>query len=77
MQSETIQLETLRQKIEDALYESAMNTEMLERGAAGSDKEKKRESVTRLDSQAKALKEELKELLTRLRSQIHNLCRSG
>jgi len=69
MQSEAIQLETLRQKIEDALYESAMNTEMLERGAAGSDREKKRESVTRLDSQAKALKEELKGLLSRLRSQ--------
>lgn len=70
MHPETIQLETLRQKIEDALYESAMKSEMLDRGKPGAAETKKtREYVNQLDSQAKALTEELQQTIAATRLQ--------
>lgn len=60
MHPETIQLETLRQKIEDTYAASVMQSEMLDRGAVARAKEKEtREFVDRHNNQAKALKEEL------------------
>lgn len=64
MHADAVQLETLRQKIEDALYESAMKSEMLDRGKPSAAETKKtRETINQLDSQAKALKEELKQTI--------------
>ena len=70
MHPETIQLETLRQKIEDTYAASVMQSEMLDRGAVARAKEKEtREFVDRHNNQAKALKEELKQMIAATRSQ--------
>ena len=70
MHAEAVQLEALRQKIEDALYESAMNSEMLDRGKPSAAETKKtRETINQLDRQAKALKEELKQTIAATRLQ--------
>lgn len=70
MHPEAIQLETLRQNIEDVLYESAMGSEMLDRGKPSPAEAKKtREYVNQLDSQAKALKDEFNHMIAATRLQ--------
>ena len=70
MLTETIQLETLRQKIEDTYEASAAPSEMLDRGMVAPAKQKEtREFVNQHNNQAKALKEELKQLIAATRSQ--------
>jgi hypothetical protein len=70
MLKETIQLETVRQKIEDTYEASVMQSEMLDRGMVARAKEKEtREFVNQHNNQAKALKEELKQLIAATRSQ--------
>lgn len=65
MHPEVIQLETLRQKIEDALYDSAMQSEMRDRSKLSSAEAKKtQESIEQLDSQAKAMQEELRQSIS-------------
>ncbi len=67
---ETIQLETVRQKIEDTYAASVDQSEMLDRGMLKGAKEKEaREFVNQHNNQAKALKEELKQLIAATRSQ--------
>lgn len=70
MHPETIQLETLRQRIEDTYEASVMQSEMLDRGMVASAKEKEtREFVNQHNNQAKALREELRQLIAATRSQ--------
>jgi len=70
MLTETIRLETLRQKTEDALYEGAMQSEMRDRSKLSPAEAKKvQESINQLDSQAKAFKEELKQMIAATRLQ--------
>ena len=70
MLTETIQLETVRQKIEDTYEASVAQSEMLDRGMVDRGKEKEtREFVNRHNNQAKALKDELKQLISATRSQ--------
>ena len=70
MHPEAVKLETLRQKIEDTYAASVMQSEMLDRGAVARAKEKEtREFVDRHNNQAKALKEELKQMIAATRSQ--------
>ena len=70
MHPETIQLETVRQKIEDTYAASVDQSEMLDRGMLKGAKEKEaREFVNQHNNQAKALKEELKQLSAATRSQ--------
>ncbi len=70
MHPETIQLETARQKIEDTYAASVAQSEMLDRGMMTGAKEKEaREFVDRHNNQAKALKEELRQLIAATRAQ--------
>ena len=70
MLTETIQLETLRQKIEDASYEAGDKTDYLSYGKPNAAEAKKtQEYIKQLDSQAKALQAELKQLIADVRSQ--------
>jgi hypothetical protein len=70
MLAETIQLETLRQKIEDVEYEAGSQSDYLDRG--GPNPAQVRQAQTRIDkmnSQSQLLKAELKELIARVRVQ--------
>lgn len=70
MHPETIQLETVRQKIEDTYEASAADSEMLDRSMVASARQKEtREFVDQHNNQAKVLKEELKQLIAATRSQ--------
>ena len=70
MFAESVQLETLRQKIEDALYEGANQSEMRDRSKLPpGEATKVQESIRQLDSQAKALQAELKQLIASVRLQ--------
>lgn len=70
MLTETIQLETLRQKIEDVNYESGDRANYLDYGKPHAAEAKKtQEYIKQLDSQAKALRAELKQLIASVRSQ--------
>lgn len=70
MLTETIQLETLRQKIEDAEYEAGNQSDYLDRGKPNSGQAKHaQERIDKLNSQSKALKAELKQLIAAMRSQ--------
>lgn len=70
MHPETIQLEKLRQKIEDALYEGAMQSEMRDRMKLSPAEAKKvQDAIKGHDSQAKTLQAEFKQLIADMRSQ--------
>jgi ribosomal protein L16 Arg81 hydroxylase len=70
MHPEAIQLETLRQKIEDALTEGANQSEMRDHNQLSPAEAKKaQDTINQLDSQAKALQAELKQLIASVRSQ--------
>ena len=70
MLAETLQLETLRQKIEDVEYEAGSQSDYLDRGKPSAKEAKHaQESINKLNEQTKALQAELKDLIARLRSQ--------
>ena len=70
MLAETIQLETLRQKIEDVEYEAGDRSDYLDRGQPNSSQAKQaKELIDKLSNQSKALKAQLKELITTVRVQ--------
>jgi hypothetical protein len=70
MLAETIQLETLRQKIEDVDYESGSKSDYLDRmRPKPSEAKQVQEAMDKLNEESKALKTEFKELLTSIRSQ--------
>ena len=70
MLAETIQLEKLRQKIEDVDYEAGSKSDYLDR-ARPKPKEAKQvqEAMDTLNEKSKVLKAEFKDLLTNMRSQ--------
>ena len=70
MFTETIQLETLRQKIEDTEYEAGDRSDYLDHGKPNQAQAKQaQELIAKLNSESKALKAELKELITAVRAQ--------
>lgn len=70
MLAEAIQLETLRQKIEDAEYEAGNQSDYLDRGKPNARQTKQaQELIDRLNKESKALKAQLKDLITTVRSQ--------
>src|SRR5262245_45539179 len=70
MHTETMQLETVRQKIEDTYAASVDQSEMLDRGILSGAKEKEaREFVNQHNNQAKTFKEELTQLIAAARAQ--------
>lgn len=70
MLAETIQLEKLRQKIEDAEYEAGDRADYLDRGKPNAaEATRARETIDRLNSQSKALKAELRQLITTVRAE--------
>jgi hypothetical protein len=70
MLAKTIQLETLRQKIEDVQYEAAMHSDYLDRGGADPGRAKKAQDlVNTLNQRTKTLQAEFKELIGTVRSQ--------
>jgi hypothetical protein len=70
MHPETIQPETLRQKIEDLMYESGDRANYLDYGKPKAAEAKKtQETIKQLDNQAKALQAELKLLIADMRAQ--------
>ena len=69
MHPQAVQLETLRQKIEDVLYESGNQSDYLDRGKPNASQAKKaQELMTDLNNQGKALQAELKQLIATTRS---------
>lgn len=69
MHPEAVQLEGLRQRIEDVLYESGNQSDYLDRGKPNSSQAKKaQELVTELNNQGKALQAELKQMIATTRS---------
>jgi len=70
MHSETIQLETLRQKIEDAEFEAGDRSDYLDYGKPNAAEAKQaRDLIETLNSQSKASRLELKQLIERVRTQ--------
>ncbi|MBK9928185.1 MAG: hypothetical protein IPP66_23200 [Anaerolineales bacterium] len=70
MLPETIQLETLRQKIEDSEYEAGDKTDYLSYGKPNAAQAKQaKELIERLNQESKSARAELKQLLTTLRAQ--------
>ncbi len=70
MFQETIQIEKLRQQIEDAGYESGSQSDYLDRGNPNKQQaQNAREYMARLDSTSRTLKVELHELLLTFRRQ--------
>jgi hypothetical protein len=70
MHPETIQLETLRQKIEDVEYEAGNQSDYLDRGRPNPSQAKKaQETINQLNEQTRTLQAELKDLIARVRSQ--------
>ena len=69
MHPEAVQLEVLRQKIEDVLYESGNQSDYMDRGKPNSSQAKKaQELMTELNNQGKALQAELKQMIATTRS---------
>lgn len=69
MHPEAVQLEALRQKIEDVLYESGNQSDYLDRGKPNASQAKKaQELMTDLNNQGKTLQAELKQLIVTTRS---------
>jgi len=67
---ETIQLEALRQTIEDAEFEAGSQSDYLDRGGPNAAQAKRAQQMIKdLDSQSKASKEEFHHLITTVRSQ--------
>jgi hypothetical protein len=70
MLPETIQLETLRQRIEDSEYEAGDKTDYLSYGKPNAAQAKQaKELIEKLNLESKAARAELKQLLTTLRAQ--------
>jgi len=70
MLTETIQLETLRQKIEDVSYEAGDKTDYLSYGKPSPVQAKQaKELIEKLNSQSKELRAEFKQLIATVRSQ--------
>jgi hypothetical protein len=70
MLTETINLETLRQKIEDVEYEAGSQSDYLDYGKPNPAQVKQtRETIEKLNNQSKVLKEELRQLIATVRSQ--------
>lgn len=70
MLSETIQLETLRQRIEDSEFEAGNQSDYLDRGKPKAAQAKRaRELIEELNRQTEASKAELRQLITNVRSQ--------
>ena len=70
MLTETIQLETLRQKIEDAEFQAGNQSDYLDRGNPNAAQAKHaRELIAELDSQTRASNAELSQMLANVRSQ--------
>ena len=70
MLTETIRLETLRQKIEDAEYEAGNQSDYLDRGGPNAAQAKRAQQlIDKLNDQSKALKAEFKELIATVRLQ--------
>jgi len=70
MFTETVQLETLRQKIEDAEYEAGNQSDYLGYGKPNPAQAKKaQELIDKLNNQSKMLKAELKDLIATVRAQ--------
>jgi hypothetical protein len=70
MLPETLQLERLRQQIEDAEYESGSQSDFLDRGKPNAKQaQQARDLMNRMDAQSRELKAQLHELLTRLRTE--------
>ena len=70
MLTETIQLETLRQKIEDVEYDAGNQSDYLDRGNPNPAQTKRaQESIQSLNNQSKVLKAELTQLIARVRTQ--------
>jgi hypothetical protein len=70
MLPETIQLETLRQTIEDAEFEAGSQSDYLDRGGPNAAQAKRAQQMIKdLNSQSKASKAELNHLITTMRSQ--------
>jgi hypothetical protein len=69
MQPDALQLETLRQKIEDVLYESANQSDYLDRGKPNPSQAKKAQKLmTELNDQGRQLQAELKQQIASTRS---------
>ncbi|HET6597930.1 MAG TPA: hypothetical protein VFG81_20060 [Anaerolineales bacterium] len=70
MLSETIQLETLRQKIEDSEFEAGNQSDYLDRGKPNAAQAKRaQELIEELNRQTEASKAELRQFITNVRSQ--------
>ena len=70
MLTETIQLETLRQKIEDAEFEAGSQSDYLDRGKPNAVQAKRaQETIEQLNHQSKTLQAELKQLIANVRAQ--------
>lgn len=70
MRAETMQLETLRQKIEDAEYEAGSQSDYLDRGNPNPAQAKQaQESINQLNEQTRTLQAELRTLIASVRSQ--------
>lgn len=70
MLSETLQLESLRQKIEDAEYEAGNQSDYLDRGNPNPAQAKRaREMIEDLTRQSQALRAELQQLVDTVRAQ--------
>jgi hypothetical protein len=70
MFTETIKLEKLRQKIEDVEYEAGSQSDYIDLGKPSPAQAKQaRENIEKLSNQSRALKEELRQLITDVRAQ--------
>ena len=70
MLAEAIQLETLRQKIEDSEFEAGNQSDYLDRGQPNAAQAKRaKELIAQLNSQTEASKTELKQLIASVRAQ--------
>ena len=70
MLAEGIQLETLRQKIEDSEFEAGNQSDYLDRGKPNAAQAKRaRELIAQLNSQTEASRTELKQLIASVRAQ--------
>ena len=70
MLAEAIQLETLRQKIEDSEFEAGNQSDYLDRGQPNAAQAKRaKELIAQLNSQTETAKTELKQLIASVRAQ--------
>ena len=70
MLAEAIQLETLRQKIEDSEFEAGNQSDYLDRGQPNAAQAKRaKELIAQLNSQTETAKTELKQLIVSVRAQ--------